>query len=148
MIEKRKPAHGGNRERAAGMETGKETISNEYFSTAATGGQGGKLWDILPSGETMAVPAADLATLAGYRNTRSLRLAVDRLRARGVPVLASDNGYFKPSDGPAGIAEIRRFLRRQDARAASNRRTTNLIRARLRAIEKAPLPGQVDLWER
>lgn len=147
MIEKRKPAHGGNRERAAGMETGKETISNEYFSTAATGGQGGKLWDILPSGETMAVPAADLATLAGYRNTRSLRLAVDGLRAKGVPVLASENGYYKPSPGPAGVAEVRRFLRRQDSRAASNRRTTHLIRAQLRMLEAAPLPGQESFFD-
>lgn len=114
-------------------------------SIAATGSQGGKLWDILPSGEPSAVPASDLVTLAGYRNTRSLRLAVDKLRAQGIPVLASDNGYFRPSNGPAGVAEMRRFLRRQDARMASNRRTTRLIRARLKSLEDAPLDGQQSI---
>lgn len=147
MIEKEKaPTNAATSAGAVGMETGKETISNEYFSTAATGSQCGKLWDILPLGEPSAVPASDLATLAGYSNTRSLRLAVDRLRAQGVPVLASDAGYFRPDAGPAGIAEMKRFLRRQDARMASNRRTTRLIRARLKSLEKAALDGQESIW--
>ena len=132
--------------RAAGVETGKETISDFNFTTDSVGGQAGKIWDLIPAGETSAIPADDLAMLAGYSNTRSLRLAVDGLRSKGVLILASSAGYYKPSNGPAGIAEIRRFLRRQDARAASNRRTTNLIRARLRAIEKAPLDGQIGLF--
>ena len=131
---------------AAGVETHKEAISNEYFSTAAADRQGGRIWELLPAGETSAIPADDLAMLAEYSNTRSLRAAVDGLRSKGVPILATQSGYFRPSPGPAGIGEIRRFLRRQDARAASNRRTTHLIRAQLRALEKAPLDGQETMW--
>lgn len=134
---------------AAGAKTvafGEATFSTDDFTMRAASRQAGIIWELLPEGEMSAVPADDLAKLAGYRSTRTLRAAVDRLRAQGVPVLASDNGYFKPSDGPAGIAEMRRFLRRQDARMISNRRTTRLIRARLRAIEKAPLDGQETMW--
>lgn len=146
-IEKARPADGAA-ERATEMAAfGGAAISDEYFSTAATGGQGGKLWHILPAGEKMAVCADDLARLAEYGSTRALRAAVDGMRAKGFPILASENGYFRPSPGPAGIAEIRNFLRRQDSRAASNRKTTRLIRAQLRALEAAPLPGQTDLWQ-
>ena len=139
------PTREATRAGAAAEKSG-ETVSDFNFSTAAASGQAGKVWGLLPEGEALAVPAADLAALAGYRSTRPLRLAVDKLRAQGVPVLASENGYYKPSPGPAGIAEMRRFLRRQDARMRSNRRTTRLIRARLRAIEKAPLDGQETMW--
>lgn len=136
--------------RAEATETaafGETAVSSKHFTTSGPSGQAGKLWHLLPEGEALAVPAADLAALAGYRSTRPLRLAVDRLRAQGVPVLASENGYFRPSPGPAGIAEIRNFLRRQDSRAASNRKTTRLIWAQLRALEKAPLPGQQNLFD-
>ena len=95
----------------------------------------------------MAIPANDLMKLAGYKNQRSMRVAVDREREQGLLVLASGAGYYRPAAGDRGIAEIRRFLRRQDARAASNRRTTRRIREYLRAAEKAPLPGQTDLWQ-
>ena len=130
----------------AAAEKSGETISNFNFSTSGISSQGEKIWNILPEGEASAVPADDLAALAGYGNTRALRFAVDRLRSKGVPVLASESGYFKPTNGPAGIAEIKRFLRRQDARMASNRRATHLIRARLRAFETAPLDGQETMW--
>lgn len=123
-----------------------ETVSNSDFTSGGAGRQG-RIFSLLLAGEQNAIPASDLTTLAGYKNQRSMRMAIDHEREVGLPVLASENGYFKPSPGPAGIAEIRRFLRRQDARAASNRRTTNLIRARLRAIEKAPLPGQENLFD-
>lgn len=148
MNDERKPAHGGNHERAAGMETALcgATISNSDFTSVGAGRQG-RVLSLLLEGEENALPAADLAQLAGYGNTRSLRAAVDGLRSKGVPILASEAGYYKPRNGPAGVAEIKRFLRRQDGRAASNRRTTRLIRAQLRALEKAPLPGQTELWQ-
>lgn len=125
----------------------REDFHDIHFTIDGTGCQaGGRIWQLLPEGEALAIPANDFARLAEYSNTRSLRAAIDGLRSKGVPVLATENGYFKPSPGPAGITEIRRFLRRQDARAASNRATTRLIRARLREIERGPLPGQVDFW--
>ena len=102
---------------------------------------------MLLEGEENALPAADLARLAGYKNQRSMRVAVDREREQGLLVLASEAGYFRPAAGDRGIAEVRRFIRRQDARATSNRKTTRKIREYLRAGEKSPLPGQTDLWQ-
>lgn len=139
--------HVGARTEATETAAGMAHNSHDDFITLASDRQhGGRIWQLLPEGEAMAIPASDFAKLAGYGSTRALRFAVDRLRSKGVPVLASDAGYYRPSDGPAGVAEIRKFLRRQDARMASNRKVTRLIRARLRAYEKAPLPGQTDLW--
>lgn len=139
------PIRSANLTGAAGGMSG-ETDSDYDFTIGSTGRQG-RIFSLLLAGEQNAIPASDLTTLAGYKNQRSMRMAIDHEREIGLPVLASENGYFRPSPGPAGIAEMRRFLCRQDARAASNRRTTNLIRARLRAIEKAPLPGQKNLFD-
>lgn len=119
---------------------------NSDFTSGGAGRQG-RIFSLLLEGEENALPAADLATLAGYKNQRSMRMAVDREREHGLLVLASEAGYFRPAAGDRGIAEVRRFIRRQDARAASNRRTIRLIRAQLRALEKAPIPGQTDLWQ-
>lgn len=132
-------------------ELGKDNVraddSYNHDSTSGGAGSQGRIFPLLLEGETMAIPANDLMKLAGYKNQRSMRVAVDREREQGLLVLASEAGYYRPAAGDRGIAEIRRFLRRQDARAASNRRTTRRIREYLRAAEKAPLPGQTDLWQ-
>ena len=146
MIEKRKPAHGGNRERATRMETGKETISSEYFTTSGPRGQGGKIFSLLLEGEQNALPAAHLAELGGYRDTRALRLEIDRERENSL-ILASDRGYFRPQPGDKGLAEIRAFVKRMDGRCASNRRATKKARAVLRELQHRPLDGQTDLWQ-
>lgn len=122
-----------------------ETVSSSNFTSGGAGRQG-RIFSLLLEGEENALPAANLAQLAGYKNQRSMRLAVDREREQGLLVLASESGYYRPAAGDRGIAEIRRFLRRQDARAASNRRTTRRIREYLRAAEKAPLDGQETIW--
>lgn len=139
--------HVGAWAEAAETAAGMAHNSHDDFITLTSGRQpSGRIWQLLPEGEAMAIPASDFAKLAGYGSTRSLRAAVDSLRSSGVPVLATENGYFKPISGPAGITEIKRFLRRQDARMASNRRTTRLIRAKLREIERGPLDGQETLF--
>lgn len=147
MTDKRNAPAGGTAEAMA--ETAALTgtaISNFNFTLDDAGRQAGKIWNLLPEGEALAVPANDLMKQAGYCNTRALRAAVDGMRSKGVPILATENGYFKPTPGLAGIVEIKRFLRRQDARAASNRRTTRRLREYLRAAEKAPLDGQETMW--
>lgn len=144
--EKACPADGAAEQATETAALAGTAISDSDFTSGDAGRQGGKIFSLLLEGERNAIPATHLAELAGYKNQRSMRLAIDRERESGLPVLASGRGHFKPDSGPAGTAEIRRFLRRQDARAASNRRTTNLIRARLRAIERAPLPGQENLF--
>ena len=145
MSERRKPAHGGNRERAAGMETGKETISSEYFSTVAADGQAGKIFSLLLEGEANALSAAELTQLAGFKNERSLRQAVDRERENAL-ILASDRGYFRPQPGDKGLSEIRAFVKRMDGRCASNRRVTKKARAVLRELQHRPIDGQEALF--
>ena len=105
-----------------------------------------RIFSLLLPGEEHAIPAAHLATLAGFKDTRSLRAAIDRERELGFFILASDAGYFKPDSGQRGLLELRRFVRRTDARAASNRRSTAKIRAALRAAERRPLDGQEVLF--
>lgn len=133
---------GARRETAAGMAHD----SYDNFTSVGAGRQG-RIFPLLLEGEAAALPASDLAKLAGFKNERTMRAQIDRERANGAPILASELGYYRPSPGARGIAEMRRFIRRQDARAASNRRTIRLIRAQLRAYENAPLPGQTDLWQ-
>ena len=120
---------------------------NSNFTSGGTSRQG-RIAALLPAGEEHAVPAGDLARMAGFSSTRSLRMAVDRERELdgNSLILASEHGYFMPADGSRGIAEMRKFIRRQDSRAASNRRTTRRIREYLRAAEKAPRDGQEAIW--
>ncbi len=121
--------------------------SHNSYSTSVGAGRQGRIFPLLLEGEAAALPASDLAKLAGFKNERTMRAQIDRERANGALILASELGYYRPSPGARGIVEMRRFIRRQDARAASNRRTIRLIRAQLRAYENAPLPGQTDLWQ-
>lgn len=106
----------------------------------------GRIFDLLLEGEENAVPARDLATVTGL-SPRGLRRAIDAERERGLPVLASDSGYFAPSPGPAGLQEVKRFLRRQDSRCAANRRVVAPLRRMLRAAERGPLDGQMMIGE-
>lgn len=105
----------------------------------------GKIFDLLPVGEENALPARDLATVTGL-SPRGLRRAIDAERERGLPVLASDSGYYRPAEGPEGVRELRAFLRRQDCRMRSNRRVVAPLRRMLKTLERAPLDGQKSLF--
>lgn len=105
----------------------------------------GHVFSFLLEGEEHAVPGPALAKMLNIP-PRRLRRMVDNERERGAPILASDSGYFRPADGPAGVAEVRRFLRRQDARCAANRRTTAPLRRLLKTLERGPLDGQESLF--
>lgn len=122
--------------------------SNSFDCISGGAGRQGRIVRFLLPGEENAIPAPDLTRLTGYSNTRSLRVAIDRERERNgdFSILASEKGYFLPASGERRIAEMRQFVRRTDARAASNWRTIRLIRARLRELEKRPLEGQETLW--
>ena len=130
----------------AAAEKSGVTNSNFDFSTAATGSQAGKIFSLLLEGEENALSAAELTQLAGFKNERSLRQAVDRERENSL-ILASDRGYFRPQAGDKGLAKIRAFVRRMDGRCASNRRVTKRARAVLRELQNKPLDGQTDLWQ-
>ena len=119
-------------------------ISENHFTTTATGSQAGKISHLLLHGEENAVPGPELARMAGV-NPRVLRLMVDAERLDR-PICASDRGYFLPDGGNKGIQELRRFVKRQDSRCAANRKVTRSARIALQALEKAPLPGQESFF--
>ena len=101
--------------------------------------------DFLLPGEELAIPARDLCRLAGLENTRSLRAAIDRERSDGAVILASERGYYLPSTEPAlARNELRAFLRRMDARLASNRRAVKAVRRALREMDMAAA-GQLEI---
>lgn len=137
---------GGTDEQGQHGKSGETSSSFDF--TSGDAGRQGRIAKLLLPGEENAIPASDLARMAGYSNTRSLRAAVDRERERNgdFSILASEKGYFLPAAGERGIAEMRQFVRRTDARATSNRRTIRLIRARLRELERKPLEGQEALF--
>lgn len=104
-----------------------------------------RIEDYLLPGEELALPARDLCRLAGFETSRSLRAAIDRERIDGALILASDRGYYLPSTDPAQArSELRAFLRRQDARLVSNRRSVKAVRRALRELDMAA-GGQVTL---
>lgn len=94
-------------------------------------------------GAANAIPAHQLCEYMGYRDTRILRLAVERERADGALILSSTNGYYLPSDTPAEARlELQDFVRRTDARMISNRVSVRAAKAALKAYEHKELPGQ------
>lgn len=104
-----------------------------------------RIKDYLLPGEELAISARELCRVAGFEGTRSLRAAIDRERLDGALILASDRGYFLPASDPAlARNELRAFLRRQDARLVSNRRSVKAVRRALRELEKAA-GGQMEL---
>lgn len=99
---------------------------------------------LLP-GEELAIPARDLSRLAGFENARSLRAAIDRERLDGALILNSDWGYFLPAADPViARSELQAFLRRQDARLASNRRSVKAVRRALHELDMAA-GGQLEI---
>lgn len=104
-----------------------------------------RISDFLLPGEALAIPARELCRLAGLEDTRSLRAAIDRERLAGALILASDRGYYLPSTEPAlARNELRAFLRRQDARLVSNRRSVKAVRRALREMDMAA-GGQLEM---
>lgn len=104
-----------------------------------------RIKDYLLPGEAMAIPARELCHLAGLEDTRSLRAAIERERLGGALILASDRGYFLPAADPViARSELRAFLRRQDSRLASNRRSVKAVRRALREMDMAA-GGQLEM---
>lgn len=97
-----------------------------------------RISDYLLPGEELAISARELCRMAGFEGTRSLRAAIDRERLDGALILASDRGYYLPASDPAQArSEMLAFLRRQDARLVSNRRSVKAVRRALRELNMA-----------
>lgn len=78
-----------------------------------------KIFDILPQGEEHALPGGEIDKLLGI-TPRERRAQASRELAQGLLVLYTSEppgGYFRPSGGEKGRAEIKRFREREAARA-------------------------------
>ena len=126
-------------------EQGKREDFHNIHSISGGAGSQGRIFSLLLEGEENALSAPELAKLAGYKNERSLRMAIDRER-KNLLILASDKGYFRPQLGDKGLAEIRAFVRRMDLRMKSNRQTIRACKRVLKRAAKAPLDGQETMW--
>lgn len=92
---------------------------------------------ILKTGKENATPAADLAQMLGFSNTRALQADIAKSRQEGQVIISSTSGgYYLP----ANLEEVAAFVRSLEARA---KHTFLAIRSARQALED--LPGQMDL---
>lgn len=103
-----------------------------------------KIFDILPIGEENAISAKDLAARLGL-SEREVRARISKELQEGAFCLSSmhrPGGYFRPSEGEKGRAELTRFYRRELARSRSSVRKLATIGTALSQLE-----GQTDIFE-
>ena len=137
MIEKNKPAHGGNRERATERTACGVSIPCNQCTTIS-GRTQGKIEKLLPRGESSAIPTQTLVELTGLRSARALQAEIERERLNGALILSrsgSGGGYFLPDTGPDGQREIAAFVRTLHARAVNTLRTLRTAQRALNAAE-------------
>lgn len=92
----------------------------------------------LPHGEHNAVKTEELLKITGYRTARLLQAAIEKERERGAVILSTcrhGGGYFLPSEGEAGKAEIETFVRTLSARARHTFRALRTARKALKELE-------------
>ena len=72
-----------------------------------------------------------------------MRKAVERAQFDGIPVLSSVRGYFLPDvDKAYGMQEAKRFVRKMEARQASNRRSVRAAKLYIKAASQAEIDEQ------
>lgn len=119
--------------------------SHTYFSTFSGVRQASAY--LLPGAEN-AVPARELAKIAGFSSTRVLRDAVERERRAGVLILSGDTGYYLPStDEAQAEREIQSFVHRTDARMLSNRYSVRACKRWLKRCRRREIEGQRGLFD-
>lgn len=101
--------------------------------------------ELLPRGESNAVSSRTLAELTGCRSIRDLQSRIAIERAQGKLILSScrrGGGYFLPSQGAEGKAEISAFVTTLRARAVHTLSALKTAQMALKEID-----GQCDLWD-
>ena len=68
----------------------------------------------LDEGEENAITANDLAALVGVSDPRVITRAIERERLNGVPICASNDGYYLPSSAAELERYMKAFCRRRD----------------------------------
>lgn len=136
------PAGAGWGENAAFGEAAFSTID-------CTTGQPGmqSIFDLLPQGEQNAISSKSLAELVGTSSVRELQSVIARQREDGSLILSTcrgGGGYFRPSPGDKGRAEIDRYIATLRARALN---TLRVLRSAKAAVASSEVAGQIDLDE-
>lgn len=129
------------REQAAGRVADSTSVDN--VSTSANERQG--IFDMLPVGEENAIPSRTLAQMAGCKSVRELQSRIADERAEGRLILSTcrnGGGYYLPSDGPAGQAEIAAFVATLRSRALNTLRVLKAAKSALEGVD-----GQLDLFD-
>ena len=141
---KTRPAGGtagsGREEMAA---CGRAAISYTNCTTVPTKTQ--TVFDLLPQGEQNAISSKSLAELVGVASVRELQSVIAQERDNGALILSTcrgGGGYFRPSPGDKGRAEIERYIATLRARALN---TLRVLRSAKAAVAASELAGQVDM---
>jgi len=125
---------------------GLAAFSTSDFSTVPNKTQ--QIFDLLPKGEANAIPSRQLAELVGAPSVRELQNRISADREGGALILSTcrnGGGYFKPSDGAEGRAEIERYIRTLRARALNTLRALSGAKAAI--ASDSGLAGQIDFEE-
>lgn len=127
------------------QETGqaKSNISISDNTTNCSSGQ--TVFDLLPCGENNAVSSKELAKMVGAASVRELQSMIASERGNGALILStcrSGGGYYRPSSGAEGQAEIAAFIRTLRARALN---TLAAIKAARKALEG--VEGQLTFFD-
>ena len=81
----------------------------------------------LDVGEENAITAGDLAILVGVSDPRVITRAIERERLNGIPICASNDGYYLPSSA----AELERYMKAFCRRRNQMRKTEVALRTAL-----------------
>lgn len=121
---------------------GKGQDSNHNnFTTSTSNLQA--IYDLLPEGEARAISSKSLAELVGASSVRELQSRIAVERDQGKLILSTcrnGGGYFRPSPGDDGQAEINRFIATLKARALNTLRALRAAR-----LAQSEIDGQIGL---
>lgn len=131
--------------RAETAAFGEAAISCSNSSTSLQKVQ--SIFDLLPQGERNSIPSKELAELVVAPSVRELQNRIAAEREQGKLILSTcrnGGGYFRPSPGAEGRAEIERYISTLKARALN---TLKILWAAKAAVASSELAGQIDLDE-
>lgn len=125
---------------------GEANFPGSDFSTGSNKTQA--IFDLLPVGESNAISSKQLANIVGTSSVRDLQNRIAAEREQGALILSTcrnGGGYFRPSPGEIGKAEINRYIATLRARALS---TLHILHAAKAAVASdSELAGQIDFDE-
>lgn len=106
-------------------EAGKilEDIHSRSYCTSPPATKQPQISDLLSTGQENAVTLRDLRSMTGL-DGRTIRLAIERERRGGIPILSDRGGYYLP----AAHTEIERFVQSMLRRAREIEITARAVR--------------------